>query len=298
MANKRKSDKGIATIKKRVDTMVKQRPSHKEVLEFLGEVAAEQFTVKSKVKTSPLEIDEEHMDARVIEGLPLVEKWVLTLDIKVAAGLFKRLCKIMGRNKKVSQDIEKITQAIKNKDIDIQELLKKVASENDGFITALSEKHKVKKSVLTFLAINSLKPIFEAYAKELSNYVDQERWAKGYCPICGSEPVMAELREDGARFLLCSSCGYEWRFNRLKCPFCDNDEQQSLRYFYSDEEGKTYRVDVCEKCKRYIKTVETNALVGEVISLLEDAGSFHFDIIAQNAGYRRGAATSDLATNA
>jgi FdhE protein len=298
MVKKRKSDKGVATIKKRVDVMVKQRPSHKEVLEFLGEVAVEQFTVKSKVKTSPLDIDEEHMNARIIEGLPLVEKKVLTLDMKLAASLFKKLCKIMGRNKKVSKDIEQITQAIKNKDIDIQELLKQVASENDGFITALSEKLEVKKSVLTFLAINSLKPIFEAYAKKLSNYVDQERWAKGYCPICGSEPVIAELRENGARFLLCSSCGYEWRFNKLKCPFCENDEQQSLRYFYSEQEGRTYRVDVCEKCKRYIKTVETDALVGKVISLLEDAGSFHFDIIAQNAGYRRGASTSGLATNA
>jgi FdhE protein len=298
MATKRKSDKGIAIIKKRVHAMVKQRPSHKEVLEFLGEVAVEQFTARPKVKTSPLDIDEEHMNARIIEGLPLVEKKVLILDMKLAAGLFKRLCKIMGRNKKVSQDIEQITQAIKNKHIDIKELLKQVASENNGFITALSEKLAVKKSVLAFLAINSLKPIFEAYAKEFSNYVDQERWVKGYCPICGSAPVMAELRKDGSRFLLCSSCGYEWRFNRLKCPFCENDEQQSLRYFYSEQEGRTYRVDVCEKCKRYIKTVETDALVGKVISLLEDAGTFHFDIIAQNAGYRKGAATSELATNA
>ena len=295
---KKKTDNGVEKIKKRVELMVKDRPSHKEVLEFFADVVAEQYTIRSKVKTAPIQIEEEDLKAKIIEGFPLVEKRALTLDVPSATRLFKRLCKILSRNKKSSQDAEQITRALKNKEIDLMELFKQTDSENSDYITALSKKLGVKEDVLLFLSRNSIKPIFEAYANELKSYVDQERWWKGYCPICGSEPFMAELREEGARFLVCSSCSYEWRFNRLKCPFCENEDHKELRYFHTEKEGKAYRVDVCEKCKRYIKTIDTNELGVEVIPLLEDAGTLHLDILAQNEGFTKEGKTSGLTTNA
>ena len=97
---------------------------------------------------------------------------------------------------------------------------------------------------------------------------------------------MAELKSEGARFLVCSACGNEWRFNRLKCPFCENANHEKLRYFYTEKEGKAYRVDVCENCKRYIKTIDTNE-VDEVIPSLEDIGTLHLDILAQKEGYTK-----------
>jgi FdhE protein len=298
LPRKKKSDTEVEKIKKRAATLIKERPSHKEVLEFFKDVVTDQYSTKSKVKTAPFDINEQDFKTKIIEGFPLVEKRALTLDIPSATRLFKKLCKIMGRNKKASQDIERITQAYKNKEIDLMKLFKQTDSENDDYITALSKKLGVKEDVLLFLARNSVKPIFEAYAKELSTYVDQERWWKGYCPICGSEPFMAELKEDGARFLVCSACGYEWRFNRLKCPFCENENHERLRYFYTEKEGRSYRVDVCEQCKRYIKTIDTNETGEIVIPLLEDAGTLHLDILAQKEGYTKERKTSGMATNA
>ena len=298
MPRKKKSDTEVEKIKKRTAAMVKERPSHKEVLEFFKDVVTDQYSTKSKVKTATFDINEQDFKTKIIEGFPLIEKRALTLDLPSATRLFKRLCKIMGRNKKASQDIERITQAYKTKEIDLKELFKQTDSENDDYITALSKKLGVKEDVLLFLARNSIKPIFEAYAKELKKHVDQERWWKGYCPICGSEPFIAELKEDGARFLVCSSCNYEWRFNRLKCPFCENEDHEKLRYFHTEKEGKVYRVDVCEKCKRYIKTIDTNELGEDIIPLLEDAGTLHLDILAQKEGYTKEGKTSGLTTNA
>ena len=299
MARKKKSDNGLEKIKKRVEVVVKERPSHKEVLEFFKEVMTEQYMVKSKIKTAPVEIDEEDLKARILEGFPLVEKRALTLDIPSATRLFKRLCKILSRNKKASHDVELVTKALRNKEIDILELLKQAGSENGDYISDLSEKLKVKEDVLFFLAKNSIKPIFEAYAEDLKRFVDQERWWKGYCPICGSEPLIAELKEEGARFLVCSSCGFEWRFNRLKCPFCGNENHERLRYFYTEKEGKVYRVDVCEECKRYIKTVDTKELgEEEIIPLLEDISTLYLDILAQKEGYTKERSPSGLTVNA
>jgi FdhE protein len=134
---------------------------------------------------------------------------------------------------------------------------------------------------------NSIKPILEVYADELKEYVDQDTWWRGYCPICGSAPLIAGLREEGERFLVCSSCSYEWRFRRLKCPFCENEDHKGLRYFYTEREGKVNRVDVCEKCKTYIKAIDLRELPSDFISFVEDAGTLYMDVLAQTKGYRR-----------
>jgi FdhE protein len=177
------------------------------------------------------------------------------------------------------------------------ELFKHVGVENDEYISALSKELKVSDDLLTFLAENSIRPVFEAYACQLKGYVDQALWWRGYCPICGSMPFIAEFREEGERFLACSLCGFEWRFMRLKCPFCENEDHKKLRYFYVESEGTANRVDVCEECKRYIKTLDTRKMAGEIIPIIEDMGTFHLDVLAQEEGYLRGGITRGGLTN-
>jgi FdhE protein len=298
MPKKKKSDNEVEKIKKRVAAMVKERPSHKEILEFFKDVATEQYSIRSKVKTAPLDINEEDFKEKIIEGFPLVEKRALTMDIPLATRLFKRLCKLLGSNKKASHDAERITKALRNKEVDLLELFKHAGSENGEYISALSKELGIQNDVLLFLAKNSVKPIFEVYAEELKKYVDQERWWRNCCPICGSEPYLAEFKEDGARFLVCSSCSFEWRFDRLKCTFCENEEHEKLRYFYTEKEGRAYRIDVCEKCKKYIKTIDTNELGEEVIPIIEDAGTLFLDVLAQKEGYTKEGISSKLPVNA
>ncbi|OGW52710.1 MAG: hypothetical protein A2Y81_09170 [Nitrospirae bacterium RBG_13_43_8] len=284
---KKKSDSGVEKIKKRVAAMVRERPSHKEVLEFFKDVLTEHYAIRSKVKSIPLEIDEKDAKSKMREGFPLVEKSALTLDIPSATRMFKRLCKILSSNRKAATDADKISKALRSKKIDLLELFKHVDSDHTEYIDALSKELGVKQETILFLARNSITPILEAYAEGLRKYVDQEKWWRGYCPICGSEPFMAELKEEGARFLVCSACGYEWRFNRLKCPFCEHEASAGAKYFFTEKEGKAYRIDVCEDCKRYIKTVDTKELGEDIIPLIEDAGTLHLDILAQKEGYTK-----------
>jgi FdhE protein len=291
MKKKKKSENGIEKIKNRVEVLVKERPSHKKVLEFFKEVVTEQYKIRQKINAVPLEIDKDNLKVKIKEGFPLVDKSDLKIDFASATKLFKRLCKVLSRNKKATRDAEQINLALRNKHIELPELFKQICAGNDEYITEVSKKLGLKDGVLSFLAQSSIKPIFEAYANELKGYVDQERWWRGYCPICGSEPAMAKLKNEGgvegARFLVCSICSYEWRFNRLKCPFCENEQHERLRYFYIEKEGRAYRVDVCEKCKRYIKTIDIKELGEEVIPSIEDIGTLHLDILAQNEGYKR-----------
>ena len=59
-----------------------------------------------------------------------------------------------------------------------------------------------------------------------------------------------------------------------------------MKYLYAEEE-KGYRIDVCDKCKKYIKTVDSREITREVILPVEDIATLHLDIIAEEEGYKR-----------
>jgi len=260
----RKAD--LSEVHKRIEDVARERPSHKEVLGFLKEVVTEQYGMKPEIEIPPVLMDEALIQKKAAEGFPLVDKGNLKLDTVSAATLFKGLCKVLKRNKKVSADADKIEQRISGEDLDLEELFQKTAAGNGEFMASQSDKLGLKADMLSFLAENSLRPIFEAYAHELQGHVDQEHWWRAYCPVCGSEPVMAELVDkEKKRFLICSCCGYAWRFKRTQCPFCENEE----------------------KCKKYIKTVDTGELDGEFIPLVEDVGTLYLDVLAKKEGYSR-----------
>jgi FdhE protein len=268
--------------------VARERPSHKEVLEFLKEVMTEHCRIKPEIETHPVPMDEALIQKKTTEGFPLVNKGDLKLDMVSATTLFKGLSEVLKRNSKVSVDVAKIEQVISGKELNLEELLKKTAAGNGEFIASRSGRLNLKADLLSFLAENSLRPIFEAYARELEGHVDQESWWRAYCPICGSGPVMAELvGREKKRFLICSCCGYEWRFKRIQCPFCENEERRKFKYFFADKEQKTYRVETCQKCKKYIKTVDTEELDDAFMPLVEDVGTLYLDVLAKKEGYTR-----------
>jgi FdhE protein len=97
---------------------------------------------------------------------------------------------------------------------------------------------------------------------------------------------MARLSGDsGRRSLACSLCHTEWVFERLRCPFCDNTDQVQLRYFTVNGDI-VHRVGCCDRCRRYIKTVDERTSVGPANLLLEDVATVHLDALAQQQGYR------------
>jgi FdhE protein len=284
------SDNTLDLLRKRINAITREKPSHKEALEFLKEVMTEQYRTRAGVKTVPVKIDAEKTQA-LMEGNPLLDKKDISLDVTSATKLFKKLCELLGHREETSGDAKRLNEALRNKDIDLVELFEHVGIENNGYMRAIAKKLQIRDDLLPFLAENSMRPIFEAYANELKDHVDQEMWGRGYCPICGAKPLIAELREEGARFLVCSLCGFEWRFTRLKCPSCGNDDHEMLKYFYTESEGAANRIDICDQCKWYIKTVDTREISGEIIPIVEDMGTLYLDVLAQKEGYLRGGIT-------
>ena len=145
----------------------------------------------------------------------------------------------------------------------------------------------INRGLLAFVLSSGLRPFLRARAQDLAPLIDDANWYRGSCPVCGGEPDMAALAKgSGRRRLLCSRCDSEWTFRRLGCPFCGNEEPGGQAYYPSDD--KVYRLNVCESCHRYLKTVDLRETAGERLLPTERILTVGMDVAAEKAGYRGG----------
>ena len=131
-----------------------------------------------------------------------------------------------------------------------------------------------------------LRPVTEAF----SNWREEERWLRSYCPTCGSPPAMAQLvgaDQGRQRLLSCGCCRTRWRYRRTGCPFCENEDDRRLAVVTVEGE-RGLRIDYCESCKGYLKTYDGE---GSETVLLADWTSIHLDVIASDHGLKRLAAS-------
>lgn len=97
---------------------------------------------------------------------------------------------------------------------------------------------------------------------------------------------MGEIRDEGKRVLHCPLCATSWEYLRLQCPYCQNKDQEELTYFQVEGEAG-YRVDICLRCRHYLKTVDTRETGEPLEGEVEDYLTLHLDHLAQEEGYRR-----------
>lgn len=108
------------------------------------------------------------------------------------------------------------------------------------------------------------------------------------CGVCGDRPVVAVLREEahGARrSLICGFCLSEWPAPRLACLQCGERQFEKLAV-YRAEELPGVRIDACDTCRTYLKTVDlTQDATG--VPVVDDIASVALDLWARGQGYRR-----------
>ena len=255
------------------------------MLDFYLKVKEAQDKAKVLLKMEPIRLRRERKDLLAKEGFPLFEKKDFPLDREASLSLFQSLCRI-GReaNPAMAEQVKKIQENIENKKLDVKKLFKE--GFEDQKIGEIVNQFELDKRIFVFLIHNSVRPSIEATVKQLPQEINTDTWEKSSCPICGSLPHLSLLREEvGKRYLLCSYCGYPWRTDRLSCPFCKNKEQESLHYFYGEGE-EIYRIDLCDLCHQYIKTIDTRTIGDEDMSL-EDLATLHLDLLASEKGYKR-----------
>lgn len=213
------------------------------------------------------------------------------------AGLFKEvLISVCKAIKEVSPEapdsVLKLYEANEFNKEKIDVFLKNIALFSQEELTGFIEKNEMDKrtgldsEIITFILFMSLSPFYSVLREEVQKKVDFSIWRQGYCPVCGQIATIAEHRkEDGARVLNCWLCHARWVFPRMECPYCNNTDQKTLRFFYVVDD-KVRQVHVCEKCKKYLKTIDSRALNKDVLLEVEAIGTAYLDELAGKEGYQ------------
>lgn len=256
-------------------------PHYVELLDILGEILIIREEYRRKMKEIIFPVDEDLIKRKVAGGLPLIDFSAGIFDLSEPKQYFLALLEIA--EKRAPGETKEIVQKIKDGSFNFEKLI------CDSFSSLHDDTpDEVDEDVIDLVDLfleESLRPALEKVVEKYGSTVAEIGWTEGYCPICGKEPKIGEIREEeGRRFLFCTQCGFEWRFRRIKCPFCGNEEQQTLAYFTIEGEEK-YRVDVCHECKRYIKIVDFRESKEEANLDVEDIATLHLDMLANEEGY-------------
>ncbi len=138
-----------------------------------------------------------------------------------------------------------------------------------------------------YLARAATAPVLEALGPAALS-----RPAGGGCPHCGGRPQLAYVTASAEslltppRRMLCSRCGGTWVHARLTCAACGERAGARLPIFADEERLPALRADACERCRRYLITVDARrdpAAVPEV----DELAALPLDLHARERGFTK-----------
>ena len=137
-----------------------------------------------------------------------------------------------------------------------------------------------------FLALAFLQPYAEFVRTRAG--MRAEGYTHPLCPLCNRKPALGVLRQEGdggRRSLLCGFCVTEWEYRRVVCPGCGEEDHAKLPVYTADELPYV-RVECCDTCKSYIKSIDftKNGLADPMV---DELASIPLSLWADEHGYAK-----------
>ena len=254
-------------------------------LDFYKGLLRIQAEVEECITIPKPELSEKAVNSRISGGKPLLSFETLAINWPMIVDTFNRVAAAFSEYPDLFGSIPEVLLKEKRR----YKLTKKMAKswfEGKSLPSTIAGED-INPYLLDSLIHQSLRPFLIRHSQALNNLVKQEKWQRGYCPVCGGKPDISYLeKEIGARWLVCSRCDARWHFRRLICPNCGNQNPNSMTYFINDDE--IYRLYVCDKCHTYLKTVDLRKAKAQVFLPLERLLTLDIDRQGQEMGYQPG----------
>ncbi len=250
-----------------------RHPGLVELLVFYEELFLTQDAFMAGLGMHPDHTGRELDSLRLSEGMPQFTFEELLVD----GDDFMRLSRQMA-----ALIIKHMMRAADREELPADEALLQIARaifESRNPVVEADTPHDLAALVAGF----SLAPYLQRACNAVISLVSRDAWQRPYCPVCGGKPSFAALeQESGTRILLCSRCNAEWAYTRFGCVFCESTAEQ---VYYQDGDG-LYRLYTCDRCKRYLKTIDCRQTGRPVHLPVECIVTVPMDIAAQEKGYR------------
>jgi Protein involved in formate dehydrogenase formation len=130
----------------------------------------------------------------------------------------------------------------------------------------------------------------QPYAEYLADHREIEivNGTPSTCPLCGCKPIVGVLRSEGdgaKKSLICMLCAHEWVFRRIYCPACAEEREPQMAYYSAPEIGHV-RVDVCDTCHTYLKSIDLTRM-GLAVPVVDELATIPLDLWAREHGYEK-----------
>lgn len=217
-----------------------------------------------------------------LEGKPLIQQCRLFLpeDLWKSAGL--SIIKAIGQGfPQLAEDMTNLEKQVADGRFDCFSLIQSSSASDDNTVQA--KELGVMEVSLELLRRFLTRFMLTKRARDMAPELAPLSWKKGYCPVCGSFPQLAIIRDQGQKWLQCSSCSHEWQFPRLTCPYCDHEDPNNTNIMFV-EGKKEDSAFICEKCRRYLVTAGRSDSLRKTNPDIIAISLAHLDIILQAKG--------------
>ncbi|MGI9145779.1 MAG: formate dehydrogenase accessory protein FdhE [Chloroflexota bacterium] len=287
----------LALLDRRLAAFRTSRPELAGALELQGQLIRASLTAVERAEAQPFPVPREHVSARIRSGVPLLHEQPAHVDVRFAAALFRRLLQVLQQqdNPETRFALAAIIDAAASLRLDPQRLFSEAFVQHTSHLAEIALQHGLDPNLVLTVAAQAVAPLLRAYAERLLPIVarlddgspEGAVWQRGYCPICGSWPTLADpLGSAPVLFLRCAACGSGWRAQRDVCPYCSSAGCGCWRPLTIEGEAP-FRVFGCERCQGYVKVSAGFDPPSPELIALDDAVSTHLDLVAIQRGYHR-----------
>lgn len=287
----------LLQLDRRLERLKHARPDLAAAADFQALLVREALTAAREPRIPAFPLPRERVLAKVRVGTPLLHQEPAEVDVHYAADLFSRLVNVATErgSPATASNVGPIAAAATEGRIPPDRLFAEAFVQHADHVWEIARSAGVDADLLAVLAAQSVAPLLRGYADRLRPVLESAddgspegaTWQKGYCPICGAWPVLAELRGvEMQRHLRCSACGVGWPTRRLFCPYCEQDDYRQLRFLQVEGEQR-FKVEVCQRCNGYLKVANAFDPLPAELLVLDDLSSVHLDVAALERGHHR-----------
>lgn len=234
-----------------------------------------------------LSLPPRYLVAKLTRGVPILKGEPIPLPGALLAPLLPRLCDVLAQGG--AGDVARhIRDAVQSGRLEAGALLTAVIARNQQGVRLTSAQIGVASDLVWLVGELAVSPYVQLLKQLVikSEPVEQQlgAWTKGFCPVCGSWPALAELY-GGGRALRCSFCAFAWRPTDYACAYCG--EQEHFGPAAPDPERANRLIELCAACGGYLKALILDAPLEYPLVTIEDLVTIDLDQAAMERGFIR-----------
>jgi hypothetical protein len=240
----------VKELEARLDRLLKNRPDLEEAAALQRELLRECY--RTPPRAEPPILPRDRARQKLVDGVPLLHGEDVALDLAFCRDLFGRLLNALQRRPESAEAAAEIAHAAATGRLDFERALGEALVNHPEHLVELATWAAVPADVLASVLELVVRPPLQALALAL-------------------KPLLQEIEH--------------WD-RRLECAFCGNDDHRSLGYLQGEREPR-FRVEICERCRGYLKSANAFESSPAEYLVLDDLASVHLDIAALERGYSR-----------